>query len=118
MKRILKGNLKGLICDECSEPLNRVRVKLYKVAQPEMTTVLAVAQPKETFRQLAAAEIEAKQKLLFAEGYTNETGDFEIIITEKADYDGGAFEIDFECGSVPILYNWPQLIVYQHISHP
>ena len=107
MKRILKGNLKGLICDECSEPLNRVRVKLYKVAQPEMTTVLAVAQPKETFRQLAAAEIEAKQKLLFAEGYTNETGDFEIIITEKSDYDGGAFEIDFECGSVPINYNWP-----------
>ncbi|MEZ0607601.1 hypothetical protein ACAW74_03745 [Fibrella sp. WM1] len=99
-----KGNLRGFFCDHCSEQISGVVIRLYKPQADQRIIELAVADPKETFRELTTEAINAKQSLLLAEAKTNEVGEF-IIDLPPTHYDGGAFEIDFMTDDVP--YHFP-----------
>ena len=46
MAYIFRGRLCGYICDECPEPLSRVKVRLYRTAEGRNVTALAVADPR------------------------------------------------------------------------
>jgi len=67
-----RGKLCGYLCAECEEPLEGVTVRLYRNRPDQGVTGLAVAAPKDT-----------------------------IALLDEQNYDGGAFEIDVYCGSVP-----------------
>lgn len=107
MNYVFRGNLLGYLCSDCIEPVFNAKVKLYRLADTRSETALAAANAKETFHELTPDERKAKNNLLFAEAFTNDKGDFEFVIDEKSGYKGGAFEIDFECGSVPVKFHWP-----------
>jgi hypothetical protein len=62
-----------------------------------------VADVKQTFHQASAEELKAKEKLFIAEGRLQENGDFEVELGERSGYDGGALDIDWYCGSGPIV---------------
>ena len=101
----LKGNLKAYLCDDCIVALNNVKVLAYRVKDSGKETLLATAAAKETFRQLSNEEVQQKRELFLAEAFPDDNGDFELVIDNKA-YTGGALDIDFTCGSVPI--KWPR----------
>ena len=98
---IFKGRLCGYICPECPEPLSNVKVRLYRHAKEKPISALAAASPKDTFAVLSDAQVKAKQSLLIAEIDTDAQGGFEFDLGEKQGFDGGAFEIDVYCGTVP-----------------
>lgn len=114
MKFIFKGNLRGYLCDDCWLPLNAIRVLAYRPASKDNETVLATAAAKETFRQLNEDEVKQKEKLFLAEAIPNEKGDFELIIDDRS-YTGGAFDLDFECGTVPS--KWPKPPKKEQLLH-
>lgn len=101
MKYILKGNLRGFYCGDCSDPLNNVIVKIYGHPQAETATLLATSAEKETFHQRNEKELEQISNLLLASAETDEKGNFQVELSEKQ-YRGGAFDIDFECGTGPV----------------
>jgi hypothetical protein len=97
----LHGNLRGVLCGECSEPLSGVKVRIYRLRSDQDAARLAVAEPKDTFRVLSAEEIRAKQDRLLAEFDTDDKGAFLARFDENSGYQGDAFEIDVWCGTVP-----------------
>jgi hypothetical protein len=97
---IFKGRLCGYICPECPEPLSNVRVRIYRPADAKQVSALAAAVPKDTFSLLSDRQAKDKQSSLIAEVETDEQGAFEVDL-DKKNYDGGAFEIDVYCGTVP-----------------
>ncbi|MFD0998233.1 hypothetical protein ACFQ21_02905 [Ohtaekwangia kribbensis] len=99
MNYIFKGRLCGFLCNDCSEPLANVKVRLYKPSRAETVTLLAVADANQTFHQVTEEELKAKQKLLIAEVSTDASGSFTFQLSEKDKYSGEAFEIDFVCGN-------------------
>jgi len=99
MSYVFKGKLCGFFCNDCSEPLDRVKVRLYRPSRSESVTILAVADANQTFHQVHADELKAKQKLLIAETTTDASGAFTFELGEKEKYSGEAFEIDFVCGN-------------------
>jgi hypothetical protein len=101
------GNLRGVLCGECSEPLSGVKVRLYRLRSDQDVTRLAVAEPKDTFRVLTAEEIDAKLERLIAEVDTDDKGGFVVRFDEGSRYGGGAFEIDVYCGTVPHRFPVP-----------
>jgi hypothetical protein len=101
MKYIFRGRLCGYVCKDCVDWLSRVRVRLYRLPKQVNVTALAVAHPKETFRLLTDDEVREKQSRLIAEIDTDDAGNFVFELGERDKYDGGAFEIDVYCGSVP-----------------
>ncbi|PYS88958.1 MAG: hypothetical protein DMF64_18820 [Acidobacteria bacterium] len=101
MSYIFRGRLCGYICAECFEPLAQVKVRLYRSAVAEEVTARAVASPKETFALLDDEQIAAKKSLLIAETDTDEAGNFSFELGQKQQYEGGAFEVDVYCGTVP-----------------
>jgi hypothetical protein len=100
MAYTFKGRLCGLICAECPEPLSHVRVRLYRHRPDQPVTVLAVANPKDTFALLDDDAVQAKADLLIAEAETDDDGNFTFALGEKEQYDGGAFEIDLYLESI------------------
>lgn len=92
MSHILRGRLCGYICEECSEPLVAVTVKLYRLRDDQDATVLAVASPKETFGVVEEDARKEKDKFLLAQGTTDDQGRFAIELPEK--HGGGPIEID------------------------
>jgi hypothetical protein len=98
---IFKGRLCGYICPECPEPLSNVKVRLYRHADDQPISALAAASPKDTFAILSDKQVKAKQSLLIAEVDTDAQGAFQFELGAKQNYDGGAFEIDVYCGTVP-----------------
>jgi 5-hydroxyisourate hydrolase-like protein (transthyretin family) len=104
MNYIFKGRLCGYLCNDCSEPLANVKVRLYKPSRAETITLLAVADANQTFHQVTEEERKGKQKLLIAEASTDASGAFTFQLSEKEKYSGEAFEIDFVCGN---NYNKP-----------
>lgn len=98
---VFKGRLCGYICPECPEPLSNVKVRLYRHADDQPISALAAAAPKDTFTILSDKQVKAKESLLIAEVDTDSQGTFEFDLGEKQRYDGGAFEIDVYCGTVP-----------------
>lgn len=101
MNYVFRGRLCGYICDECSEALAGVKVRLYRTRQDQNVTALAVASPKDTFALLSDAEVRAKQPALLGEFDTNAAGEFVAELGEKQGYNGEAFEVDVYCGTVP-----------------
>jgi hypothetical protein len=95
------GNLRGVLCGECSEPLSGVKVRLYRLRSDQDAARLAVAEPKDTFRVLPAEEIDAKLERLIAEVDTDDKGGFVVRFDEGSRYQGEAFELDVYCGTVP-----------------
>lgn len=108
MTYIFKGRLCGYLCDECSEPLAQVAVRLYRTRGDQNVAALAVANPKDTFAILSAAEVERKQGDLLGEFETNAAGEFVAELGEQQGYHGEAFEIDVYCGTVPGRKPTPQ----------
>lgn len=96
-----KGNLCGIICPECCEPLSYVKVRLYRSRKEQNVTALAVANAKDTFSILTDDEIKAKESSLLAEVMTDEFGNFNFQLGENQKYNGEAFEIDVYCETVP-----------------
>lgn len=103
MSYIFKGRLCGYLCGECFEPLAKLKVRLYSAAKDDSVTARAVANPKDTFAILTDAEVEAKKSRLLGEFETNDAGEFVAEMDDKLGYDGGAFEVDVYCGTVPGL---------------
>ena len=102
MNYLFKGNLRGFYCGDCYDFLYKAKVKIYSADREENVTALAVAREKETFHQRTAEELKSLSKRLLFETETDEAGNFVVELSEKQNYKGGAFEIDFECGSVPV----------------
>jgi hypothetical protein len=102
MNYIFKGNLRGFYCGDCYDFLYQAKIRIYAVDKQADITSLAVAREKETFHQRSADELKAISKRLLAEAVTDEAGNFSIDLSDKQKYDGSAFDIDFECGTVPI----------------
>ncbi len=96
---VFKGRLCGYICPDCPEPLAKVNVRLYRNRKGQPVSALAAAAPKDTFAILTADEVSEKQSSLLAETTTDEQGGFRFELGEE--YDGGAFEVDVYCGTVP-----------------
>src|SRR5581483_3839495 len=98
MAYVLKGRLCGFICDECQEPLANVTVRLYRPTG-DQAAALAAAHPSETLAILPDRQARAKSKELIGEAETDGAGRFTVELAKG--YDGGAFEIDVYCGTVP-----------------
>ncbi len=96
----LKGRLCGFICNDCSEPLSKLKVRLYRTSGTNVTAA-AVANPKHTFAILDDAQVEAKTSALLAEVETDDNGAFTVQLGEKSGYNGEAFDVDVYCGTVP-----------------
>ena len=92
MSHILRGRLCGYICDECSEPLVRVQVRLYRLRGDQDATTLAVAAPKETFGVVDEEGRKAKEGHLLVDATTDEDGRFTAEFPDG--YDGGPVEVD------------------------
>ncbi|MEO6550321.1 MAG: hypothetical protein ABIN94_20115, partial [Ferruginibacter sp.] len=107
MNYTFKGNLRGFYCGDCSDYLYNVTVKIYATDVSAQTTQLAVAKEKETFHQRSADELKSISNKLLFETKTDEGGNFIVELGDKQRYDGGAFEIDFECGTVPLHIKIP-----------
>lgn len=99
MKYLIKGNLCGHLCEDCSESLAGMEVLLYLPWQKDKIVETTVASTKETFRLVDKKEIAARKSLLIATTKTDENGNFEFTIDEK--HRSTAFDIDFVCGTVP-----------------
>lgn len=89
----------GYLCDDCHEHIFPAVVYLYLPWQQERLLETTVASTKDTFRLVTEDEKKQRSKLLIAKTETDEKGNFEFEIDEK--YKATAFDIDFECGTVP-----------------
>lgn len=95
-----KGNLRGYLCDDCEEFLSGIIVRLYSAKTDDRIVERAVAEVKETFHQINEDESKAKADRLLGAATVDEQGNFTITDFPKG-YSGEAFDIDFECGTVP-----------------
>lgn len=97
---IFKGRLCGYICVDCPEPFSNLKVRLYRSSDRAMTA-RAVAKPKDTFAILSDDQVKEKASSLIAETETDAEGNFTFTLDEKQRYEGGAFEVDVYCETVP-----------------
>jgi len=97
----LRGRLSGILCGDCREDLSGVTVRLYRNRPDQPVIGLAVADPKVTLALLDDAGVEAKAASLIAQTETEEDGSFSSQLGADQNYDGGPFEIDVYCGTVP-----------------
>ncbi len=95
----IKGNLRGYLCEECTEAIFPAVVYLYLPWQQDRVLANTVANTKETFRLVTPEEKKERSNLLIAKSATDEKGNFVFLVDEK--YSSTAFDIDFECGTVP-----------------
>ncbi|MBS0559517.1 MAG: hypothetical protein JSR21_05630 [Proteobacteria bacterium] len=96
-----RGTLCGYLCADCQEALAGVTVRLYRNRPDQGVTGLAVAPPKDTLAMLGAGEAQAKAGSLIAETVADADGKFVFRLGAEQKYEGGAFEIDVYCGTVP-----------------
>src|ERR1039458_2583203 len=68
------GSLCGYLCEDCSEPLSNVKVRLYRAVR--QVAERAAADPKNTFELISAHDVAAKQGTLLAEAVTDAGGNF------------------------------------------
>ncbi|WP_143569790.1 transthyretin-like family protein [Tenacibaculum agarivorans] len=92
MKQI-KGNLSGYICEDCLESVSNTKVKLYQSTNDD------VANSRNSFKLLSEKEIKSKDNFLVGEGFTDESGNYEIELFEN--YQDGNLEFHFELNTVP-----------------
>ncbi|MCR6637798.1 MAG: hypothetical protein NVV82_02055 [Sporocytophaga sp.] len=111
MNYIFKGNLLAYYCGDCFDPIYKAKVRIYRPDQSSNLTLNAVAASKETFHQRSEEELKSLSSRLIAEVETDALGNFVFELNERQQYKGEAFEIDFECGNVPLnikLKNTPK----------
>lgn len=108
MKYLFRGRLRASLCAECLETLSEVKVRLYKPRSDQDVTALAVASPKDTLAILNDDQLNEKGRFLLAETTTDAEGRFSFSLDDK-NYDGGAFEVDVYCGTVPYRKLLPPL---------
>ena len=101
MSYTFKGRLCGYLCNECFEPLAKIKVRLYRLRPEQNATRLAVAEPKDTFAVLNAEQLRTKEKALLGEFETDDAGNFTAELGKGVNYEGEAFEVDVYCGTVP-----------------
>jgi hypothetical protein len=101
MSYVFRGNLCGWFCAECSEELSDVTVRLYRNRSDQNVTALAVASPNDTLALLTDDDVKAKASQLIAETKTDANGNFSFTLGREQKYEGGAFEVDVYCGTVP-----------------
>ena len=106
MAYIFKGTVLGALCRDCIEPLAGLKLKFYRLASDRNVTALAVAAPKDTFSLLDDAAVEARRSLPLGEAEIDERGNFSFEFARS--YDGGPFEVDLHCGTVPRLKPGPR----------
>lgn len=99
MNYIIKGNLCGLLCEECHEAIFPAEVLLYQSWQQERVLENTVARTKDTFRLVESDELKKREKMFITRAQTDIKGNFEIAVDEK--FSQTAFDIDFVCGTVP-----------------
>jgi hypothetical protein len=95
------GRLCGYICQDSSEALSNVEVRLYRTRSDQDVTRLASASSKTTFTILSEKEVRAKEDSLIGVFKTDDDGAFEADLGREEGYDGEAFEIDVYCATVP-----------------
>lgn len=109
MNYIIKGNLRGLLCSDCELPVAGTSVKVYKPADQQNETRLAVADPKQTFHQVTDDELKSKERLFITQADVQENGDFSIEIDgAKTGYEGGSIDVDWYCGNEPFKIPLPK----------
>ena len=104
MNYSLKGNLRGFYCGDCFDFLYNAKIRVYSVDPAANVAALAASREKESFHQRTEEELKSLSKRLLFETLTDEGGNFIIELSEKTKYEGGAFDVDFECGSVPVKF--------------
>lgn len=99
---IFRGNVCGRICDECSEPLDNVLIRLYRPVAGANLALQAVTAAKHTIAVLSDEAVKAKAERLLAEVATDERGNFLFELDgDKLNYMGDAVEIDVRLTHVP-----------------
>ncbi|RZJ53194.1 MAG: hypothetical protein EOO44_09325 [Flavobacterium sp.] len=98
MRNILKGSLRGHVCEDCREAISDVEVLFYLPYRNE-TATHATSNIKETFHLVLKEEIKQREKLLVGKAMTDKNGNFEFVIEEQ--YLRADLDIDFICGTVP-----------------
>lgn len=101
MSFTFRGGLCGRLCSDCLDQLSNVTVRLYRNRPDQNITALAVASPNDTLTLLNEEQINAKASQLIAETKTDTEGNFSFTLGRDQKYDGGAFEIDVYCETVP-----------------
>lgn len=96
-----RGKLCAYLCADCEEYLSGVTVRLYRNRENQNVTALAVAEPKDTLAILDDDAVAAKASFLIAETQTGPDGSFTFNLGPEQRYEGGAFEVDVYCGTVP-----------------
>jgi hypothetical protein len=74
---------------------------LYRNRPDQNVTALAVASPNDTLALLTDDQAKAKAGQLIAEAKTDASGNFSFKLGSGQKYEGGAFEVDVYCGTVP-----------------
>jgi hypothetical protein len=96
-----RGRLCGFLCADCQEDLAGVKVRLYRNRRDQNVTGLSVANPKDTLAIVDDDAVKAKASSLIAEADTGPDGSFAFQLGPDQKYEGGAFEVDVYCGTVP-----------------
>jgi hypothetical protein len=104
MNYIFNGNLKGFYCEDCYDYLNKARIKIYEIDTQAAVNALTVAGENETFYQQSDDELKLLSNRLLFETETDESGNFTVSLSDTQKYNGGAFEIDFDCGCIPVYF--------------
>ena len=104
MTYIFKGNLRALYCGDYFDYLCKAKVKIYSVDNRVNEAVAVAEREKETLRQRSPDELVALPDKLLFETETDAAGNFTIVLTDDQKYDGAVFDIDFECGNVPVKF--------------
>lgn len=98
MRNILKGSLRGHVCEDCIEVISDVEVLFYLPYRNE-TPANSTSNIKETFHLVLKEEVKQREKLLIGKAMTDKNGNFEFEINEQ--YLRADLDIDFICGTVP-----------------
>ncbi|WP_289045410.1 carboxypeptidase-like regulatory domain-containing protein [uncultured Olleya sp.] len=101
MKHLIKGTLYGMLCQESSENLANVEVRLYLPLHKSQLEALNNTNAKDTFHIVTEQEAQQREKLLIAKTTTDQNGAYQFEINEK--YVETAFDLDFICHTLPNL---------------
>lgn len=98
----LKGNIRAYYCGDCFDVFYRGKIRFYLPDSKAALTVNAVADAKDTFHQRTEEELQQLQNRFIGETETDENGNFSFVASGDKRYTGGALDIDFDCGNVPL----------------